>query len=171
MLTLYCKTIDRKEPDDSSCFMYNKYTMTIEVASEVAMKELGARIGARLKGGEVFELRGDVGAGKTTFVKGLAVGLGVNDDVQSPSFTISRMYDGRDGIQLAHYDFYRLTDAGIMMNEVAEMVSDPLTVTVIEWADIVEGVLPEGHFAVSFSSPTETTRRLDLPNAMKELIA
>jgi tRNA threonylcarbamoyladenosine biosynthesis protein TsaE len=114
--------------------------MIIEVHNAEQTRRLGARIGASLKGGEVFELVGDVGAGKTTFTKGLAQGLGISDEVQSPSFTISRVYDGRDNLQLVHYDFYRLSDPGIMASEVAEMVQDPKTVTVIEWADIVEGV-------------------------------
>lgn len=141
--------------------------MIIEVASELATKELGQKIAATLKGGEVFELIGDVGAGKTTFVKGLAAGLGVEDDVQSPSFTISRMYEARDGLQLAHYDFYRLNDPGIMANELQEMVGDPTTITVIEWADIVEGVLPEGHFTLRFSAPTETTRRIEASGTLE----
>lgn len=139
--------------------------MIIEVKSEQDMKELGKKLGAALKGGEVFELIGDVGAGKTTFVKGLAQGLGIDDDVQSPSFTISRVYEGRDDLQLVHYDFYRLTDAGIMSNELHEMVNDPQTVTVVEWADIVEGVLPEGHISLRITAPTETTRSVAMHNA------
>ncbi len=141
--------------------------MIIEVTTEAATRQLGEKIGSHLKGGEVFQLVGDVGVGKTTFVKGLAKGLGVDDEVQSPSFTISRTYDGRNDIQLVHYDFYRLTDAGIMANEVAEMVHDPLTVTIIEWADIVEGVLPKDHFTITLTSPTETTRIIELPETLK----
>lgn len=140
--------------------------MIIEVTGETAMKDLGARIGAQLKGGEVFELVGDVGAGKTTFVKGLARGLEITDEVQSPSFTISRLYDGRDDLQLVHYDFYRLSDPGIMASEVSEMVNDPKTITVIEWADIVEGVLPQGHFTIRITAPTEASRTVDLPNEL-----
>lgn len=143
--------------------------MTIEVQNELAMKTLGENIGATLRGGEVFQLVGDVGAGKTTFVKGLARGLGVKDDVQSPSFTISRVYDGRDNLQLVHYDFYRLSDAGIMSNELAEMVHDPLTITVVEWAGIVEGVLPEDHITLTITAPTEDTRRIELPEQFKDI--
>lgn len=140
--------------------------MIIEVTSEQATKDLGKTIGSALKGGEVFELVGDVGAGKTTFVKGLALGLGIDDDVQSPSFTISRVYDARDTLQLAHYDFYRLTDPGILADELHEIVGDTGTVTVIEWADIVEGVLPEGHFRLQFTASSETTRRIELPDEL-----
>lgn len=134
--------------------------MIIEAQSEQQTRVLGNKLGQLLRGGEVIELVGDVGAGKTTFVKGLALGLGIDEDVQSPSFTISRVYDARDGLQLAHYDFYRLNDAGIMADELAETTQDTTIVTVIEWADIVEGVLPEGHLRIIFASPSETTRTL-----------
>lgn len=140
--------------------------MIIEVTGEQATKDLAEKIGAALKGGEVFQLVGDVGAGKTTFVKGLAKGLSIDDEVQSPSFTISRVYEARDDIQLVHYDFYRLTDAGIMANELSEMVNDPKTVTVIEWADIVEGVLPESYYTISFESPSEANRSITIPDAL-----
>lgn len=136
--------------------------MIIEVKSETEMKQLAQRIGDQLKGGEVFELIGDVGAGKTTFTKGLAKGLAVTDDVQSPSFTISRVYEGRDGLQLAHYDFYRLDDAGIMASEIAELVNDKETVTVIEWADAVGGVLPSGRIRIAITSPSESVRRIEV---------
>lgn len=134
--------------------------MIIEVGSEAETQELARKIGALLKGGEVIELVGDVGAGKTTFVKGLAKGLAIEEDVQSPSFTISRVYDARDKLRLAHYDFYRLSDAGIMKDELTEMIQDPEVITVIEWADIVEGVLPKSRLTIRFESPTETTRKL-----------
>lgn len=132
----------------------------IEVSSEAETRALGEKLGRLLKGGEIIELVGDVGAGKTTFVKGLARGLGVEEDVQSPSFTISRVYDARGGLLLAHYDFYRLNDAGIMADELKETTQDLQSVTVIEWADIVEGVLPSSRLRITFTTPTETSRSL-----------
>jgi tRNA threonylcarbamoyladenosine biosynthesis protein TsaE len=143
--------------------------MIKEVESEQATREFGEKIGNLLEGGEVIELVGDVGAGKTTFVKGLAKGLGIDEDVQSPSFTISRVYDGRDGLLLAHYDFYRLGDAGIMADELQETLQDPATVTVIEWAGIVEGVLPKERLTIHFETPTENTRTLTLTGDAKFL--
>ena len=136
--------------------------MTIEVNSETEMKAFGAKLGALLRGGEILELVGDVGAGKTTLVKGIANGLMIDEDVQSPSFTISRVYDARDGIQLAHYDFYRLHDAGIMANELHETVHEDKTVTVIEWAEIVGGVLPADRLTVHIASPAEQMRHIEL---------
>lgn len=126
------------------------------------MKAFGERLGSLLSGGDVIELVGDVGAGKTTLTKGIAAGLGVTEDVQSPSFTISRVYDGRDELRLAHYDFYRLHDAGIMADELRETIHDPQMITILEWADVVEGVLPEKRLTIHITSPTETTRQLTL---------
>ena len=119
---------------------------------------LGEELGALLRGGEVIELVGDIGAGKTALTKGIAKGLGVDDDVQSPTFTISRVYQARDQIRLAHYDFYRLQEAGIMNAELDESVQDPETITIVEWAEIVEGVLPDDRTRILISSPTETSR-------------
>lgn len=136
--------------------------MKLEVKSAEEMQVFGEKIGRLLGGGEVIELIGDVGAGKTTFVNGLARGLEITDRVQSPTFTISRVYDGRSNIRLAHYDFYRLQDAGIMSDEISEVLQDPQTVTVIEWGGAVEGVLPVDRLAVSITSPSETARRIDI---------
>lgn len=124
------------------------------------MKAFGARLAKLLSGGEVIELVGDVGTGKTTLTKGIAAGLKVDEDVQSPSFTVSRVYQARDGLSLVHYDFYRLGHAGIMADELRETMSNPRTVTVIEWGGIVEGALPTDRLTLSLVSPTESTRRI-----------
>jgi tRNA threonylcarbamoyladenosine biosynthesis protein TsaE len=136
--------------------------MIIEVHSEAEMKQFGARLGALLRGGETIELVGDVGAGKTTLTKGIASGMKVDEDVQSPSFTISRVYEAGEGLELAHYDFYRLQDAGIMANELHETLYDPRSVTIIEWADIIKGILPEDHLSIRLTSPSEMTRRIEM---------
>jgi tRNA threonylcarbamoyladenosine biosynthesis protein TsaE len=134
--------------------------MIKEVKTENEMKIFGAQIGALLKGGEVIELVGDVGAGKTTLTKGIAVGLDINEDVQSPSFTISRVYSARDNLILAHYDFYRLQSAGIMADELSEAVHDSSTIIIIEWGGVVEGVLPTDRLTIQIEPPTEFDRRL-----------
>lgn len=156
MLTLYCKGLTPKVLDGILG------SMIIEVKSVEDTLIVGKKLGMLLRGGETIELIGDIGAGKTTFTKGLAAGLLIDDDVQSPSFTISRVYEARDNLQLAHYDFYRLADAGIMKDELAETMLDPQTITIIEWADIVEGILPENRLTIQFESPTEESRVLTL---------
>jgi tRNA threonylcarbamoyladenosine biosynthesis protein TsaE len=136
--------------------------MQLEVKNETEMKLLGAKLGRLLRGGEILELVGDVGAGKTTLTKGIASGLGVDEDVQSPSFTISRVYDTPQKIRLAHYDFYRLHDVGIMAGELHETIHDTETVTIIEWAEIVGGVLPRDRLTVHITPLLEEARRVEI---------
>ncbi len=90
-------------------------------------------------------LSSDVGGGKTTFTKGLAKGLGCEQTLSSPTFTVSRVYDCREGLKLYHFDFYRLVDAGVVGYELAETLGDEKAVTVVEWGDIVAGALPDRH--------------------------
>ncbi len=117
-------------------------------------------LGKMLRGGEIIELVSDVGGGKTTFVKGLAPGLGINDVVQSPTFTISRIYNARDGLELHHFDFYRLREAGIVAAELAESLTQPNAVVIIEWGDIVHTVLPHDRLTVNIESFGDTGRQL-----------
>ena len=124
------------------------------------MKEFGRTIGAALRGGEVLELIGDVGAGKTTLTKGLAEGLAISEPVQSPTFTISRVYAARDGLHLHHYDFYRLGEAGIMAEDVNEVMHDPVAVTVIEWSGAVSDVLPTDRLQISIHATDENERNV-----------
>lgn len=131
------------------------------INSENEMKQLGEEAGRLLKGGEVLELIGDVGAGKTTFTKGLAKGLGVAETVQSPSFTISRMYEAGD-LTLSHYDFYRLNDAGIMAMEIASAVEDAHNITVVEWAESVAEILPESRIKIRILPQSETVRKVEI---------
>lgn len=124
------------------------------------MKRLGESIGAQLRGGEVIELVGDVGAGKTTLTKGIASGFGVEEGLQSPSFTLSRLYEAAENKRLAHYDFYRLSDPGILADELSETAGQPDTVVVVEWADVVKGVLPENRITVHIAPTLETERQV-----------
>jgi tRNA threonylcarbamoyladenosine biosynthesis protein TsaE len=114
-------------------------------------------MGKRLRGGEVIELVSDVGGGKTTFVRGLARGFGSQDVVGSPSFTLSREYNSGE-LTMYHFDFYRLSDPGIVANELAEVVGDSQAVVVVEWADIVENVLPPEHITITIKSTGESSR-------------
>lgn len=136
--------------------------MIIEVKSSEEMKVLGARLGSILHGGEVLVLIGDIGAGKTTLTKGIAEAMGVSEDVQSPTFTISRVYDTPRHITLAHYDFYRLNDPGIMRAELAESANDQNTVTVIEWAEVVSDILPADILSITIEPTSEFQRKVTL---------
>lgn len=138
-------------------------TMQLVFSSLVDTQTFAELLGQRLEKGVVFELCGDVGSGKTAFTKGLAKGLGVTDDVQSPSFTISRTYKARNGLELHHYDFYRLADPGIVTYELAESLAADDVITVIEWAETVKGVLPDDRYILTFTyGEQETERRVEL---------
>ena len=132
------------------------------ITSTAAMQRLGQVIGRSLKGGEVIELIGDIGAGKTTLTKGVAKGLDITEPVQSPTFTISRVYQSPGGLTLAHYDFYRLGEAGIMAEEIREVTMQPQTVTVVEWAGAVERVLPADRLTARILAIDEQSRRVTL---------
>src|SRR3990167_9241347 len=123
---------------------------TVSTSSDDTQR-LGEMLGKLLKSPEIVELRSDLGGGKTTFVKGLARGLGSKDIVTSPTFTLNRIYQAKNNVQIHHYDFYRLSEAGIMTDELAESLQDPNVVTVVEWSDIVQNVLPKKRLTIEFT--------------------
>ncbi|MDO4219613.1 MAG: tRNA (adenosine(37)-N6)-threonylcarbamoyltransferase complex ATPase subunit type 1 TsaE [Candidatus Saccharibacteria bacterium] len=129
------------------------------INSETEMLEFGKKLGAELDAPAVLELLGDVGAGKTTLVRGIAQGLGIEEAVTSPSFTISKEYQGTK-YRLVHYDFYRLGDPGIMSENLAESISDKNTITIIEWGNSIQDVLPENHKIIEIKYIDENTREL-----------
>lgn len=156
----------------------------MKVKSEQEMIEYGRKLGSdflrRLKWGEtvVVELTGDVGAGKTTLTRGVAEGLGVATPVTSPSFTISKRYafpiDGNDASdscawgddknakfgQLIHYDFYRLSDPGLMSEELSEALAEPKTVIILEWSNSVEDILPEDRMKIEILYQDDGSREI-----------
>ena len=95
----------------------------------------------------MFLLSSDLGGGKTTFVKGLAGGIGYEGVVTSPTFMVSRVYKGKK-LELHHFDFYRLDDGGIVGMELAELLDDPNAITAVEWGDVVKNVLPMDYVLV-----------------------
>ncbi len=122
---------------------------------------LGELFGARCRGGEVFELRSDLGGGKTTLTRGIALGLGSDDEVSSPSFTINNRYVGKK-LTLEHFDFYRLADAGIMSDELSESLGYQDGVVVVEWADVVSMVLPSTRIVIDMRVNQDDSRTLDV---------
>ena len=143
---------------------------TTSTGSETTLK-LAEKIGAKLRGGEVIELVSDLGGGKTTFVRGLARGMGSKDSVRSPSFTLSNEY--RAGkLTLYHFDFYRLSEPGIMRRELDEFMQDSQAIVAVEWAEIVEDVLPADRLTVTFRTIGSDDRELvfSYPQALKYLL-
>ncbi len=134
---------------------------TIKINSEQALIDFGENFAKTLKIPAIIELIGDVGAGKTTFTRGLAKGLGIKEPVTSPSFTISKRYAfARNDKQcaLVHYDFYRLKDPGIMYEDIAESISDDNSITVVEWGESIANLLPENHYRIEININPDNTR-------------
>ena len=123
--------------------------LTIITTSSDQTEQLGERLATHLHGGECIELRSDIGGGKTTFVRGVVRALGSTEAVSSPSFTIAKHYQARQ-LRVYHYDFYRLAEPGLIAEELAEGLQDPEGITIIEWADAVEHVLPKERLQIEF---------------------
>lgn len=134
--------------------------MEILTHSAAETKDLGKAVASELQGGEIFELVGDLGSGKTTFVQGLAEGLGITRRVLSPTFIIRRSYRGN--LNLEHFDFYRLNSpsdlAGLDLDDVLEV---PKTVVVMEWPERVSLQSPKAR-RIEFTYVDENTRRIKL---------
>ncbi len=112
-----------------------------------------ADMAKRLKAGDVLCLYGDLGAGKTAFVQGLAKGLGIDEPITSPTFTIVNEYEGR--LPLYHFDVYRIADS----DEMYEVGFDEYVygegVSVIEWPQLIADILPERRFDIEIKKDLE----------------
>jgi tRNA threonylcarbamoyladenosine biosynthesis protein TsaE len=120
--------------------------------------QFAEKLAGHLNPGAVLTLEGDLGAGKTTFTKGLAKGLGVTKTVNSPTFTIIKEYRGR--LPLYHMDVYRLDDSfeDLGFDEYFEGEG----VTVVEWAHLIQDQLPEELLSLSIYREGDSTRRIVL---------
>ncbi len=113
----------------------------IETFSAGETFALGQKIGRMAKAGEVYTLIGDLGVGKTVFTQGVADGLGIKEQVNSPTFTIMQVYEeGR--IPFYHFDVYRIGDVEEMEEIGYEDYFYGDGVCMIEWADLIEDILP-----------------------------
>ena len=116
--------------------------------------ELGEKIGQMAKPGRVISLTGDLGVGKTVFTQGLAKGLGIEEPVNSPTFTIVQVYEeGR--LPLYHFDVYRIGDIEEMDEIGYEDYFYGEGVCLIEWADLIREILPEQMCRVTIEKDLE----------------
>ena len=118
-----------------------------------------ARVGAAIQSECVVGLSGELGAGKTQFVKGLARGLGVRDRVHSPTFTLLNIYAG-GRLPFFHLDLYRLESQEQIAGAGLEEYFSPLGVTVVEWIERWQGPKPACYRQFSFEFVSETERRI-----------
>jgi tRNA threonylcarbamoyladenosine biosynthesis protein TsaE len=137
---------------------HNHRNLAMESRSPEETRRLAVALSPLLRPGDVVSLGGDLGAGKTTFVQGLAVGLGIRDRVTSPSFVLLKEYLG-GRYPLIHMDVYRLE----RMQEVVDLgydeFLDPSHIVVVEWGDMVEPLLPKEHLSIQMSYGDDESRR------------
>jgi tRNA threonylcarbamoyladenosine biosynthesis protein TsaE len=121
-----------------------------ESRSAEETQAIGQHLAERLRPGDVIALTGELGAGKTTLVQGIARGLGIEDQIVSPTFTLVREYRGR--LHLLHVDVYRLDRVQDVIDLGLDDEIGADGVLVVEWGDAVEALLPEQHLTVELTT-------------------
>ncbi len=132
-----------------------------------ATRTLAARLGRKLAGGAVLALKGELGAGKTTFVQGLAEGLGVpaGEPIVSPTYTLVNEYVG-GRLTLVHLDFYRINDEETARGlGLEEQIGRSGTITAVEWADLWPDLIPEGALWIELTRASFEARVITLGGA------
>ena len=134
--------------------------MLVELAARAAedTRGIGAALAPLLRAGDAVALTGELGAGKTTFVQGVAKALGFDGVVASPTFTLVREYR-TPTLLLVHADVYRLDRVQDVIDlGFADMLDEP-SVLLVEWGDAVEALLPEDHLVVELTVPGQDDAR------------
>lgn len=128
--------------------------MIIETRSAEETYQLGIEIGLKATKGQVYTLVGDLGVGKTVFTQGLAKGLAIEEPISSPTFTIVQVYDeGR--LPFYHFDVYRIGDISEMDEIGFEDYVYGEGVSLIEWANLIEEILPEERISITIEKDLE----------------
>ena len=134
--------------------------MKLQSKSEAETRNIGRRIGKKLKRGNVVCLYGDLGAGKTTMVKGIASALGISErDITSASYTIIAEYD--TVVPFYHIDLYRLTPEQVPALGLHEYLGSD-GISVIEWAEHAAGEVPDDSIRVSLNHKEEDLREIEI---------
>ena len=142
--------------------------LNIDIFSCEQMHEFGDKLAKKLPNGTVVALLGDLGAGKTTLVRGVAKGLHINEVVQSPTFNIMKLYLKGDR-PLIHIDAYRLADINTDIG-LDEYIGYETGLTMIEWPLFIENLLPKNTLYISITLTGETFRHLDIYSEDQSLI-
>ena len=129
-------------------------TEIFETFGEEETYRLGEKLGQRAQPGQVYTLIGELGVGKTVFTKGFAGGLGITEHVSSPTFTILQVYEG-GRLPFYHFDVYRIGDVEEMEEIGYEDCFFFLGVCLIEWADLIEEILPANHTRITIRKDLE----------------
>lgn len=134
----------------------------IEIVTTSAQEteELGTKIGKKLKKGDVISLRGSLGAGKTVIAKGIAKALNISEAIVSPTFTLVQEYEGT--LSLYHLDIYRLSGEDEFESMGGEEFLYPDGVTLIEWSEKIDSMLPENTIYINIVIDENSFRHIQL---------
>ena len=134
--------------------------MTYYSQSEKETKQLGFNLSKKVVKGSVISLRGSLGAGKTVFAKGFAEGLGITEAIVSPTFTLVQEYDGV--LKMYHLDLYRLSGEDEFESMGGEDFLYPDGVTLIEWSEKIEDMLPDNTIFINITIDKDLKRIIDI---------
>ena len=131
--------------------------------SEKETEQLASEIARELSPGAMVLLRGDLGAGKTVFSRGFARGLGCEDTLSSPTYTIVQEYQLPSGARLYHMDLYRIADSASALGfGVDEFLDDPIAYKLVEWPERIESLLPEKFLTVQITHKGDEEREVKI---------
>ena len=137
--------------------------MKIVLENHQKTKKLGELVGKEIlkKGEGIFlALEGDLGSGKTTFLQGVAKGLGVKESISSPTFVIYKKYDTEKGLSFFHFDAYRIKKEDLEILNFYEIIANDKNIVAVEWSENIKGEIPKKAVTLSFSLFKESQRRL-----------
>ncbi len=135
--------------------------ITIETHSPAETIALGEKIGALLRGGEVIAYRGGLGAGKTTITRGISVGLGLGDEVTSPTFALVNEYAG-EKLTLYHFDMYRITSAEDLETCGFYDFMNERSVIAAEWSENIADELPDDAIYIDIARVSDEVREITI---------
>lgn len=139
----------------------------LHTASAEETIRLGQKIGYKVTPGDIITLHGSLGCGKTTIVKGIAESLEIDDQITSPSYTLISEYEGR--IPLYHMDLYRIDGIDEFELLGAEELLYGTGVSIIEWAEKIEQLLPDNCISITFNIDAATERDITIEGIQEEL--
>lgn len=122
---------------------------------------LGEKIGKKLSKGDVIAFKGDLGAGKTTITRGISIGLGLGDNVTSPTFSLVNEYRGKEK-SLIHFDMYRITNSDdIELTGFWDYIEEGC-VLAVEWSENISDVIPKNSIIMSIKRIDDNTREIEI---------
>ncbi|MFO7729588.1 MAG: tRNA (adenosine(37)-N6)-threonylcarbamoyltransferase complex ATPase subunit type 1 TsaE [Spirochaetia bacterium] len=139
----------------------------LHTASAEETIRLGQQIGFKVAPGDIITLHGSLGSGKTTIVKGIADSLEIDDEITSPSYTLISEYDGR--IPMYHMDLYRIDGIDEFELLGAEELLYGIGVSIIEWAEKIEQILPDNCISITFFIDAAAERDIKIEGIQEEL--